>query len=183
MKKLAFALAAAGALALGAPASASLTALETPEAKMTARSAAEIAKADMAATFGAKKLRAGQYLWKAGSDRGSISRVVVSLSDQLAFAYRGDELIGVSTVSSGKKGKETPTGIFPILEKQRTYFSRKYDNAPMPYMQRLDRWGIALHGGQLPGYPASRGCVRLPHQFASKLFSATRVGTPVLIGA
>jgi len=183
MKKLAIALAAMSAFALGAPANASLTSLETPEAKAEALTAAQLARADMSATFGNKKLRPGQYLWKAGSDRASVTRVVVSLSDQLAFAYRGDELIGVSTISSGKKGKETPTGIFPILEKQRTYFSRKYDNAPMPFMQRLDRWGIALHGGSLPGYPASRGCVRLPHSFASKLFSATRIGTPVLVGA
>ncbi len=183
MRKLAIALAATGAFALAAPASATLTSLETPEARAEARTAVQIAMADMSATFGNKTLRPGQYLWKAKSDRASVTRLVISRSDQLAFAYRGDELIGVSTVSSGKEGKETPTGIFPILEKQRTYFSRKYDNAPMPFMQRLDRWGIALHGGTLPGYPASRGCARRPNSFAAKLFSATRVGTPVLVGA
>ena len=63
------------------------------------------------------------------------------------------------------------------------YHSIKYDNAPMPFMQRLDNYGIALHAGSLPGYPASHGCIRLPSTFASKLFSATRVGTEVLIGA
>ena len=63
------------------------------------------------------------------------------------------------------------------------YRSRKYDNAPMPFMQRLDQFGIALHGGHLPGYPASHGCIRLPPAFAAKLFAATNVGTTVMIGA
>jgi lipoprotein-anchoring transpeptidase ErfK/SrfK len=96
--------------------------------------------------------------------------------------YRAGQLIGVSTVSTGKEGKETPAGIFPILEKKRTHFSRKYDNAPMPFMQRLDQYGIALHAGAIPGYPASRGCVRLPAAFAAKLFAMTDVGDKVVIG-
>jgi lipoprotein-anchoring transpeptidase ErfK/SrfK len=96
--------------------------------------------------------------------------------------YRAGELIGVSTISSGKPGKNTPPGIFPILEKKRMHHSRKYDNAPMPFMQRLDQYGIALHAGAIPGRPASHGCVRLPAAFAAKLFAMTQVGDRVVIG-
>ena len=70
-----------------------------------------------------------------------------------------------------------------MLEKKVMHRSRKYDDAPMPHMQRIDQYGIALHAGHNPGHPASHGCVRLPKQFAARLFSATGVGTPVLIGA
>jgi lipoprotein-anchoring transpeptidase ErfK/SrfK len=91
--------------------------------------------------------------------------------------------MAVSTVSSGKAETPTPTGIFNVLEKKPMHHSRKYDNAPMPFMQRIDRFGVALHAGHLPGRPASHGCVRLPSQFAAKLFKTTPVGTPVLIGA
>jgi lipoprotein-anchoring transpeptidase ErfK/SrfK len=101
----------------------------------------------------------------------------------MAYVYRGDTLVGVATVSSGKEGKDTPTGIFPILEKKRMHHSRKYDNAPMPFMQRLDKYGIALHAGHNPGRPASHGCIRLPSQFAAKLFKTTSIGSTVMIGA
>jgi hypothetical protein len=183
MKKLALALAGATALGLAIPLTPAVATFETPEAKMTAASAAEIAKEDMIAAFGKESLKNGEYLWKDGRGDSEVTRVVISLPDQLAFAYRENELVGVSTISSGKETKPTPTGIFPILEKKRHHRSRKYDNAPMPWMQRLDQYGIALHGGHLPGYPASHGCIRLPHKFAARLFSATNVGTPVLIGA
>ena len=156
---------------------------EGPEDKAAAASAAEAAMADMLATFDRADLKTGEYLWKRGSDSDQVTRVIVSLSDQLAFAYHDDELVGVSTISSGNEDKPTPTGIFPILDKQRLHRSIKYDNAPMPFMQRLDDYGIALHGGHLPGYPASHGCVRLPTKFAAKLFGATKVGTVVMIGS
>ena len=110
-------------------------------------------------------------------------RVVVSLSDQQAYLYRGNELMAVAAVSSGTSKNPTPTGIFQVLEKKTMHHSRKYDNAPMPFMQRIDRFGVALHAGHNPGRPASHGCVRLPKQFAQKLFRATSVGTPVMIGA
>jgi hypothetical protein len=155
--------------------------IETPEARQGAALAAQVARSEMREALGVRNLANGQFRWKDG--RKQVTRVVVSLSDQLAYAYDGDELIGVSTISSGKKGKETPTGIFPILEKKRHHRSIKYDNAPMPYMQRLDQWGIAIHGGHLPGYPASHGCIRLPNAFAAKLFAGTSIGTEVLIGA
>jgi len=89
----------------------------------------------------------------------------------------------VATISSGAAETPTPTGIFEILEKKPMHHSRKYDNAPMPFMQRIDQYGIALHAGHNPGHPASHGCVRLPKQFAAKLFAATGIGTQVLIGA
>jgi len=181
MKRLAIALALSSALALGVPAAASAS-FETPEAKATAATAAAIARDDMFEAFGTTELKPGKYLWR-DVPRDGPPRVVVSLGDQLAFLYFGDRLAAVSTISSGTKKNPTPTGIFPILEKKKMHHSRKYDNAPMPFMQRLDRFGIALHGGHLPGYPASHGCVRLPHQFAAKLFNVTDVGTTVMIGA
>lgn len=180
MRKLAIALAASGLFALQIPTAATAS-IETEEAKFEAASAADVARMDMMDVFGPKLLKPGQYLWtKAAADA---DRIVVSLSDQLAYVYAGEQLVGVATISSGKPGKDTPTGIFPIKGKAANYFSRKYDNAPMPHMQRLDDYGIALHGGHIPGHPASHGCVRLPKAFAAKLFRMTEVGTPVLIGA
>ncbi len=183
MKQLAFALAASGVLALGVPSTPAAAAIETYEAKMTAASAAAIAGDDMYEAFGPKELRPGQYLWRDVPDSAGAERVVVSLSDQLAFLYRGDTLMAVTTVSSGAPENPTPTGIFNVLEKKPMHRSRKYDNAPMPFMQRIDRFGIALHAGHNPGHPASHGCIRLPSKFAAKLFTVTGVGTPVLIGA
>lgn len=183
MKQLAFALAASTAFAISIPATPAVASIETAEAKSTAASAASIALGDMFETFGNKSLKPGQYVWRDVPESAGAERVVVSLSDQLAFLYRGSELMAVSTISSGTSKTPTPTGIFNVLEKKRMHHSRKYDNAPMPFMQRIDRFGVALHAGHLPGRPASHGCVRLPSQFASKLFSTTSVGTPVLIGA
>ncbi|HVM38481.1 MAG TPA: L,D-transpeptidase family protein [Sphingomicrobium sp.] len=182
MKQLAFALALSSALAIGVPVTPAAASIETYEAKQTAASAAEIARADMIAAFGDKQLKPGQYLWRDEPGNGP-QRIVVSLSDQLAYLYRGDTLVAVSTISSGKEKTPTPTGIFNVLEKKPMHHSRKYDNAPMPFMQRIDQYGIALHAGHLPGHPASHGCIRLPSKFAAKLFAATKVGTTVLIGA
>lgn len=181
MRKLALALAASGLFALSVPTAAS-AAIETPEAKATAASAVDIARADMMEVFGPKVLKPNGYVWARKIGTGP-ARVVVSLADQLAYVYRGDQLVGVASISSGKPGKDTPTGIFPVKYKQATYFSRKYDNAPMPHMQMLDQYGVALHGGYNPGEPASRGCVRLPKPFAARLYGMTEVGTPVLIAA
>jgi lipoprotein-anchoring transpeptidase ErfK/SrfK len=182
MKQLALALALSSALAIGVPTTPAAASIETYEAKQTAASAADIARADMIAAFGDEMLKPGQFLWRDVPAEGE-ERVVVSLSDQLAFLYRGDTLMAVSTISSGAPTNPTPTGIFNILEKKPMHRSRKYDNAPMPFMQRIDRFGIALHAGHLPGHPASHGCIRLPSKFAAKLFTITEVGTPVLIGA
>ena len=184
MKQLAFALAVTGALGLGSFALPQrAAALETYEAQMAASDAATQARSDMLYAFGPKVLKPGQFLWRDVPDAEGPERVVISLGDQMAYLYRGSSLMAVSTISSGKFGTDTPLGIFAVLDKKVMHHSRKYDNAPMPFMQRIDKYGIALHAGFNPGRPASHGCVRLPSDFAKKLFGATAVGTPVLIGA
>jgi hypothetical protein len=84
-------------------------------------------------------------------------------------------------VSSGQTGRETPAGIFSIIQKEADHYSNLYDDAYMPHMQRITWSGIALHGGALPGYPASHGCVRMPFDFAERLFDATRLGVRVIV--
>lgn len=182
MNKLVLAL-AAGAFALATPITPAFATVETEEARMAALDAAEIARNDMAEVFGDKQLKPGQYLWDADAPATGAARVVISLSDQMAYLYRGDRLVAVSTISSGKEGKDTPTGIFPILAKKPLHHSKKYDNAPMPFMQQIDSYGIALHAGMNPGYPASHGCVRLPAKFAQKLYGVTQVGSTVMIAS
>jgi hypothetical protein len=183
MKRLALVLAFAGMCTLDLAAASPALALETPEAKMEATDAASQARVDMIRAFGDKMLRPGQYVWRDVPDAAGQERVVVSLSDQLAYLYRGDTLVAVSTISTGRDDKPSPTGVFAVLDKKPFYRSKKYDNAPMPWMQRIDQYGIALHAGFNPGYPASHGCIRLPSAFAKKLYSITDVGTPVYIGA
>jgi len=129
----------------------------------------------------ASRLKPGQFLWAPEIAPKGPVLIVVSLSTQRAVVYRNGVPIGISTVSTGRKGYETPTGIFIILEKQVEHFSTTYDNAPMPYMQRLTWKGIALHAGNLPGYPASHGCIRLPHEFARHLYQNTQRGMTVVI--
>ncbi|MET1414073.1 L,D-transpeptidase [Roseibium sp. HPY-6] len=107
--------------------------------------------------------------------------MLVSINEQKIKVYRGLDLIEVSPISSGKRGHSTPTGVFSILEKRRKHFSNLYDNAPMPFMQRLTWSGIALHVGKLPGYPASHGCIRLPRAFAKSLYSMTERGMHVVV--
>lgn len=87
----------------------------------------------------------------------------------------------VSTVSTGKPGHETPTGVFTILQKDAKHRSSKYNNAPMPFQQRLTWGGVALHAGGLPGYPESHGCVHLPFAFAKALFETTGHATTLII--
>jgi hypothetical protein len=128
-----------------------------------------------------KNLKPGQYLWSGAIAPVGPVLLIVSLDAQRANVYRNGVLIGVSTVSSGKQGHETPTGIFTVLQKRVDHKSNIYDSAPMPYMQRLTWTGIALHAGHLPGYPASHGCVRLPLAFAKLLYSATKLGMTVVV--
>ena len=109
--------------------------------------------------------------------------VLVSIPRQELHVYRGGVRIARSSISSGKPGHDTPEGVFPILQKKRMHHSNLYDDAPMPFMQRLTWGGVALHSGRNPGYPASHGCIRLPKQFAAKLFAVTDVGTPVVVGS
>src|SRR5918993_1522864 len=117
-KRLAVALALLSALALAVPASPAAASYETPEAKAAASDAAAIARADMFDAFGDKRLKPGQYLWRDVPDSAGPERVVISLSDQLAFLYRGDTLAAVATISSGTPDRRTPTGIFRVLEKK-----------------------------------------------------------------
>lgn len=182
MKRLALVFALAGMCTFDLGAATPAFALETPEAKMEASDAASQARVDMVEAFGDKTLRPGQYVWRDVTANGP-ERLVVSLSDQLAYLYRGDALMAVATISTGRDDKPSPTGIFSVLDKKPFYRSKKYDNAPMPWMQRIDQYGIALHGGFNPGYPASHGCIRLPVAFAKKLYSVTDIGTPIYIGA
>jgi lipoprotein-anchoring transpeptidase ErfK/SrfK len=127
-------------------------------------------------------LKPGQFVWN-DTNAGSAEPLTVSvdLNNQLAWVYRGDTLIGLSTISSGAAGYETPTGSFTILQKDVMHKSNLYDDAPMPFMQRLTWDGVALHAGNIPGHPASHGCVRLPKGFAKLLYGATKVGTTVTI--
>ncbi len=180
MKKLAMLL-ATGMLALAIPSAPAFATIETQEAKDAASDAAALARQDMYEAFGDKELKPGQYVWRDKAGNGE-PRVVISLGDQMAYLYRGDVMVAAATISTGKEGRDTPTGIFPILEKKPMHHSRKYDNAPMPYMQRIDQYGIALHAGYNPGHPASHGCIRLPSKFAAKLYGVTDVGSTVLIG-
>jgi lipoprotein-anchoring transpeptidase ErfK/SrfK len=133
------------------------------------------------AAFGALAMKPGEYRWVEGMPAAGEAKVVVDLMSQLFYVYRGDTLVGVSTISSGKKGKETQLGYWKVFRKQVKGFSRKYDNAPMPYMQMYDEKGLAFHAGANPGYPASRGCVRLPLKFAQRLYGLTKIGTEVII--
>jgi hypothetical protein len=128
------------------------------------------------------ELKAGQFIWASQAVPVGPVVMVISLDKQLAYVYRNGVRIGVSTVSSGKKGKETPTGVFTILQKQKIHRSSLYDDAPMPFMQRLTWDGVAMHAGNLPGYPASHGCVRLPYEFARRLYEVTSDGMTVVVG-
>jgi lipoprotein-anchoring transpeptidase ErfK/SrfK len=107
--------------------------------------------------------------------------LAVSIAMQRLYVYRGNELVAVSTVSTGRPGHSTPPGDFTILQKARWHRSNLYSNAPMPFMQRLTWTGIAIHAGQLPGYPASHGCIRIPLGFAQALFGMTALGEAVSI--
>lgn len=106
---------------------------------------------------------------------------IVNLKTQRATLYRNGVPIAATTVSTGRPGRETPTGIFTILQKHVVHHSSKYDNAPMPYMERLTWKGVALHAGHLPGYPASHGCIRMPAGFAKLLYGVSSLGMTVVI--
>jgi hypothetical protein len=106
---------------------------------------------------------------------------IVSLRDQRITVYDKNGWILRAPVSSGQKGRETPAGVFSVIQKDAEHYSNLYDDAYMPHMQRLTWSGIALHGGPLPGHPASHGCVRMPYDFAEHLFSATSLGMRVIV--
>lgn len=127
-------------------------------------------------------LKPGEYWWKPERSPSGPLMVLVSIPEQTMHVYRNGILIGRSSVSTGTKGHSTPGGVFQILEKKPEHYSKKYDNAPMPNMQRLTWTGIAMHSGNLPGYPASHGCIRLPFDFSQLLYTATASGGTVVVG-
>src|SRR3954454_19197043 len=128
------------------------------------------------------KLKPGEYWWKPSLSPSGPVMVLVSVPQQTMHVYRNGILIGRSSISTGSAGNDTPGGVFSILEKKQEHRSKKYDNAPMPFMQRLTWSGIAMHSGQLPGYAASHGCIRLPYDFSQLLFATTSRGGTVIIG-
>jgi hypothetical protein len=126
-------------------------------------------------------LRAGQYVWAPEVAPQGPMLLIVNLSTQRAVLFRNGVPVGASTVSTGRPGHRTPTGVFSVLQKHVEHYSTIYDNAPMPYMQRLTWTGVALHAGKLPGYPASHGCIRLPAGFARLLYGESSLGMTVVI--
>ncbi len=114
-------------------------------------------------------------------DAGEPIMAIVSLKRQQVSIYDADGWILRAPVSSGTTGRETPSGVFSIVEKDKDHHSNLYDDASMPNMERITWSGIALHGGPLPGYAASHGCVRMPYEFAEMLFDKTRIGMRVII--
>ena len=114
-------------------------------------------------------------------DAGEPIMAIVSIKSQQVTIYDADGWIFRAPVSTGTKGRETPAGIFSVVEKDKDHHSNLYDDAWMPNMERITWSGIALHGGPLPGYAASHGCIRMPYDFAEKLFGKTQIGMRVII--
>src|SRR6202000_2565356 len=114
-------------------------------------------------------------------EAGEPIMAIVSIKSQQVTFYDADGWILRAPVSTGPTGRETPAGVFALLEKDKDHHSTLYDDASMPNMQRITWNGVALHGGPLPGYAASHGCVRMPYAFAEKLFDKTNIGMRVII--
>jgi hypothetical protein len=126
-------------------------------------------------------LKPGQYVWEPERAPEGPLLIVASVAEQAAYVYRNGICIARSSVSTGRPGHRTPTGVFTILEKEVHHTSSIYKGAEMPYMERVTWGGIALHAGDLPGYPDSHGCVRLPLEFSKLLFGVTMKGATVII--
>jgi hypothetical protein len=126
-------------------------------------------------------LKPGEYVWEPERAPEGPLLIVASITEQVAYVYRNGIRIARSSVSTGRPGHRTPTGVFTILEKEVHHTSSIYKGAEMPYMERVTWGGIALHAGDLPGYPDSHGCVRLPLEFSKLLFGVTMKGATVII--
>ena len=126
-------------------------------------------------------LKPSQYVWEPERAPEGPLLIVASITEQVAYVYRNGICIARSSVSTGRPGHRTPTGVFTILEKEVHHTSSIYKGAEMPYMERVTWGGIALHAGDLPGYPDSHGCVRLPLEFSKLLFGVTMKGATVII--
>jgi hypothetical protein len=114
-------------------------------------------------------------------EAGELLMAIVSIKSQQVTFYDAEGWVLRAPVSTGTEGRETPAGVFAVVERKPDHRSNMYDDAWMPHMQRITWNGIALHGGPLPGYAASHGCVRMPFGFAEKLFGKTRIGMRVII--
>jgi L,D-transpeptidase catalytic domain len=150
-----------------------------PASLAVAGLAALIAAGDHAGAAGGRSKRSFESI--ASRTAGEPIMAIVSLRSQRITVYDANGWILQAPVSSGQKGRETPAGIFSVIQKEAEHYSNLYDDAYMPHMQRITWSGIALHGGLLPGYPASHGCVRLPFGFAARLFDVTRMGMRVIV--
>src|SRR5205823_4398908 len=126
-------------------------------------------------------LKPGEYVWEPERAPEGPLLIIASITEQVAYVYRNGIRIARSSVSTGRLGHPTPTGVFTILEKEVHHTSSIYKGAEMPYMERVTWGGIALHAGDLPGYPDSHGCVRLPLEFSKLLFGVTMKGATVII--
>jgi L,D-transpeptidase-like protein len=155
--------------------------LLTCSASSTALAQGAPKSAELTLAKRAEQLKPGEWVWAPEIAPTGPVLVYVDLTRQRATVYRNGVRIGVSTISSGKDGYETPTGDFTILEKNKEHHSKTYDDASMPYQQRLTWMGVAMHAVNLPGFPASHGCVRLPMEFAKQLFDVTPMGGTVVI--
>jgi hypothetical protein len=149
-------------------------------ATMAAPALASDGSGSVVAMEAAAALSPNQYVWGDSISPAPVS-IVVSIADQRAYVFRGEELVAASSVSTGRDGNETPVGTYTILQKKQAHRSNLYNNASMPFMQRLTWDGIAIHAGRNPGFPDSHGCVRVPAAFAKKLFAATQLGTTVTV--
>jgi len=128
-----------------------------------------------------RDLKPDQYIWNPQvSPAGSVG-IIIDLTNQTLYVYRGGRQIARSAVSTGVKRHPTLPGTYTILTKNLTYHSEKYDEASMPFMERLTWGGMAIHGGNNPGKPSSHGCVHVPLDFARKLYGITQTGDTVLI--
>jgi hypothetical protein len=126
-------------------------------------------------------LKPQAYTWHPERSLSGPVLVFVSIPRQEVVVYRNGIRIGRAAVSTGRPGHPTPTGVFQILQKDVDHHSKTYNNAPMPYMERLTWDGVALHAGFNPGHPDSHGCVRLPAAFAKDLYGVTHTGGTVII--
>lgn len=135
----------------------------------------------MLATAADRQHDPSTFTWNPDLSQSGPVLVTVSLKSQTAAVYRNGIKIGGCEISAGRKGHETPTGVFHILNKDAHHRSKTYGNAPMPYSERLTWDGVALHAGALPGYPSSHGCIHLPYDFSQKLFGITHKGTTVVV--
>jgi len=118
---------------------------------------------------------------RAPREAGEPIMAIVSIKSQRVTFYDADGWYLRAPVSTGVKGRETPAGVFAVIEKDKDHHSTMYDDAWMPNMQRITWNGLALHGGPLPGYAASHGCIRMPYGFAEEMFDKTRIGMRVIV--